>query len=201
MVADDDLAGELRALAHTLHETHADEQRRTVAFDLLRQANAQLAIGERRLRWYEKGPEHVGLPTRNRELSGWSGSVNAVAPPMRLELGEHAGAPAMVGHVRLSRLREGPPGSVHGGVVAGLFDEVMGAASRLEGRPGGLTGRLTVRYRRPTPLDVDLVLRAWVHDDRPTRITVRAELEAPAAGSSGPRVTASAEAFFVRPRP
>ena len=82
MVADDDLAGELRALAHTLHETHADEQRRTVAFDLLRQANAQLAIGERRLRWYEKGPEHVGLPTRNRELSGWSGSVNAVAPPM-----------------------------------------------------------------------------------------------------------------------
>lgn len=200
MASDDELAEELRSLARTLHETHADDERRAAALDFLRRAHEELAVGERRLRWYEQGLEHVGLPTRNRELSGWSGSINAIAPPMRIEVAERAGEPVMVGRVRLSRLREGPPGSAHGGVVAGLFDEVMGAASRLAGRPGGLTGRLTVRYRHRTPLDTDLRFTAWIHDDRPTRTVVRAEVDAMPGDDSGPRVTASAEAFFVRPR-
>lgn len=200
MASDEDLAEELRALARTLHETHADDERRAAAHDLLRHANEQLAVGERRLRWYEQGDDNIGTPARNRELSGWSGVVNAIAPPMRLEVGEVDGEPAMLGHVRISRLREGPPNSVHGGVVAGLFDEVMGAASRLGGRDGGVTGRLTVRYRALTPLDTDLVFRSWVHDDRPTRVVIRADVILADGDPASPTRTASAEAFFVRPR-
>lgn len=201
MATDDDLADELRALAHQLHETHADDDRRAAAYGLLRDAREQLAVGDRRLRWYEAAADGEGRPSRNRELSAWSGSLNAVAPPMRLETGERNGAPALIGHVRLSRLREGPPGHVHGGVIAGLFDEVMGAAQRLAGSDGGMTGRLTIRYRKPTPLETDLQFRAWIQEERPTRIVVRAEvILADTTADERPVVTADAEAFFVRPR-
>ena len=200
MASDDDLADELRALARQLHEVHADEARRTAAYNLLRDAREQLSVGERRLRWYEEHPGADGRRARNRDLSAWSGALNAVAPPMRLEVGERNGEPAMLGHVRLSRLREGPPGSVHGGVLAGLFDEVMSAAQRLGGGEGGMTGRLTIRYRKPTPLETDLQFRAWVHDDRPTRVIIRAESVLAASLADAPVVTASAEGFFVRPR-
>ena len=55
---------------------------------------------------------------------------------------------------------EGPPTCVHGGIIAALFDEVMGAANIIAENPG-LTGTLTVRYRRPTPLlaPLDIVAR------------------------------------------
>lgn len=46
---------------------------------------------------------------------------------------------------------EGPPGSVHGGVVASTFDELLGMTQSLGGQPG-MTARLTISYRRPTPL-------------------------------------------------
>jgi acyl-coenzyme A thioesterase PaaI-like protein len=55
---------------------------------------------------------------------------------------------------------EGPPTCVHGGIIAELFDELMGAANLIAEKPG-MTGTLTVRYRRPTPLlaPLDLVAR------------------------------------------
>ena len=49
---------------------------------------------------------------------------------------------------------EGPPTCVHGGVIAETFDEMLGAANMVAGNPG-MTGTLTVRYRKPTPLRTD----------------------------------------------
>ena len=39
--------------------------------------------------------------------------------------------------------------------VAAAFDEVLGFVQSLSGRPG-MTGTLTVRYRKPTPLHTEL---------------------------------------------
>ncbi len=51
---------------------------------------------------------------------------------------------------------------MHGGVIAETFDEVLGAVNMVVGRPG-MTGTLTVRYRKPTPLHTDLRIEArWV---------------------------------------
>lgn len=198
MAADDELADQLRALARTLHETSADENRRAAASSLLRDANDLLSVGTRRLRWYEVEPDDDGRRTRTRDLSAFSGALNAIAPPMRLERAERAGAPCLLGHVRISRLREGPPQSVHGGVMAGLFDEMMGAGQGLTGRPGAVTGRLTVRYRRLTPLDTDLVFRCWVERDRGMRVDMAAECLV--ATDMDGKPTAQAEAVFVRRR-
>ncbi len=200
-VSDDDLAGRLRDLAHTLHATAADETRRAAADDLLREATELLAVGERRLRWHEIDEITEGRRARSRDLSPWSGAINPVAPPMRIEAGERSGQPCMVGRVRLSRLREGPAHGAHGGVLAGLFDEILAAGQSLTGVPGGVTGRLTIRYRDITPIDTDLVFRSWVERDRGVRLDMRAEcVLAATVDDDRPVRTADAEAFFVRRR-
>jgi len=188
-----ELAAELRELAATLHEFEADPESRASALDNLKQAQAHLSTGRRRLRWYEESGGFDTAKTRSRDLSPFSGELNAMAPPMRFTSGENdRGEPVLVGRVKLDRLREGPPHTVHGGVVAGLFDEILGAGQRLSGRMGGVTGRLVVRYRKPTPLSEDLEFRAWIHDDRTRRLVMKADCRV------GSAITAEAEAVFIR---
>ncbi len=188
----DDLAAQIRSLAASLHRLQPDDQSLAAAMDHLVKASELVDTGSPRLRWYERlGADTT--TTRNRDLSPFSGRLNAMAPPMTFEEGEaDDDAPAMLGRVRINRLREGPPHTVHGGVIAGLFDEILGAGQSLAGRLGGVTGRLTVRYRKPTPLDQDLTFRSWVHEDRSRRLVMRADCKV------GATLTAEAEAVFVR---
>ena len=85
------------------------------------------------------------------EHSPFIGRANPLAPPIRLA--EVDGR--VEGHVRFGSAYEGPPGCVHGGYIAGAFDELLGATQSLSGNPG-MTARLTVNYRTPTPLKTDL---------------------------------------------
>lgn len=79
------------------------------------------------------------------------GLGNPVAPPLTFEaIGDH-----VEGRGSFGLQYEGPPGCVHGGFIAAAFDEVLGMAQSLTGRPG-MTGTLTVKYRRPTPLHEQL---------------------------------------------
>jgi hypothetical protein len=89
---------------------------------------------------------------------------------------------------------EGPPGHVHGGMIALAFDEVLGIANIAAGHPG-MTARLTIHYRRPTPLFHELHFRGGVDRVEGRRIMSRAELW------DGETLTAQAEGLFVRPRP
>ena len=57
------------------------------------------------------------------------------------------------------RRYEGPPGAVHGGIVAAYLDEVLaGAAVHHTGRLY-VTGELSVRYVKPTPVERPLLGR------------------------------------------
>jgi len=89
---------------------------------------------------------------------------------------------------------EGPPGFVHGGWIACAFDEMLGIANIVSGHPG-MTGRLTVHYRKPTPLFRELRLRAWVERVEGRRIMSRAQL------FDGDTLTAEADGLFMQPRP
>lgn len=55
-------------------------------------------------------------------------------------------------------IHQGYPGRFHGGVIAGILDETMGRAIRLEhgDEVWGVTAELTVRYRQPVPIGVEL---------------------------------------------
>ena len=71
------------------------------------------------------------------------------------------------GRVTLGKPHEGPPGLVHGGVVATLLDHVLARAVRAAGR-GGLTATLTVTYRRPVHLGVAAARHRGDRHDRRT---------------------------------
>jgi len=101
------------------------------------------------------------------------------------------------GRVTLGKPYEGPPGVVHGGVVATLFDHMLARAVRAAGR-GGMTAELTVAYRRPVRLGVPLLLTAKVGDADGRRTTARARIVA----EDDPGTTlAEAEGLFVSLRP
>lgn len=90
------------------------------------------------------------------------GAMNPLSMPM--DMGHEPGVGdfgAVTGRAEFTDLYEGPPGHVHGGFIAAAFDEVLGMAQSLTGRPG-MTGRLTVIYRSPTPLHSTIVFRGWV---------------------------------------
>jgi acyl-coenzyme A thioesterase PaaI-like protein len=88
------------------------------------------------------------------------GLANPVAPPVRVAVVEgDAGRPEIAGQANFGFAYEGPPTCVHGGVIAELLDEVLGAANIVAGHPA-MTGTLTVRYRKPTPLNTDLRVEA-----------------------------------------
>lgn len=61
---------------------------------------------------------------------------------------------------RIARRFEGPPGHVHGGVIATILDEAMGKVNRQKGVVA-LTRRMTIDYLRPVPLSVKLRAIGW----------------------------------------
>lgn len=85
-----------------------------------------------------------------------NGRQNAFAPGLRVR-----GLPdgSVSAESSLDVLYEGPPGYVHGGISALLLDHLFGAANHWAGSVGP-TAELTLRYKRPTPLDTPLTLTA-----------------------------------------
>ena len=93
----------------------------------------------------------------------------------------------------LGALYEGPPGLVHGGVSALILDQMLGEAAAVGGGPG-MTGRLTMHYRRPTPLG-DLTTEAWLESTTGRKTIAKGEVR-DAEGN----VTVEAEGLFILPR-
>lgn len=122
------------------------------------------------------------------------GPGSPVAPP--LEASDTPDGRA-TGRVTVGKPHEGPHGLVHGGVVATLLDHVLARAVRAAGR-GGLTASLTVRYRRPVPLGVPLLLAAEAGEGSGRRTTATARL---VAENDPGTVLAEAEGLFVALRP
>jgi hypothetical protein len=96
------------------------------------------------------------------------GFANPIAPPVEVwAVHGPDGGRELRGRVTFDYPYEGPPTCVHGGVIAELFDEMLGLSNILAGL-GAMTGTLTVRYRRPTPLlaTIELAARHTGRDGR-----------------------------------
>ncbi len=97
------------------------------------------------------------------------------------------------------RLYEGPPGAVHGGIVAAYLDEVLGgAAARATGKIA-VTGELTVRYVRPVPSETPLLGRGRLLADHGRYVDVEGSLED--FGARRVVATARGRFFPIDPRP
>ena len=98
-------------------------------------------------RQYVRSPTLEGVTP----FSQVTGRLHPFSPPVRLTVV----GPHVEGVVTFGAAYEGPPGHVHGGFVAAVLDELLGMTTAVRQMPG-MTGRLTVRYRRPTPLHTEL---------------------------------------------
>jgi acyl-coenzyme A thioesterase PaaI-like protein len=73
----------------------------------------------------------------------------------------------------------GAPGIAHGGIVASLLDEISCAAAVFTRGRRVVTGELSVRYRRPCPVEAPLRLSAQVTDaQHPRYFVIAAEVRA-----------------------
>ena len=118
-------------------------------------------------------------------------SVGGRSHPCSPELRWQEASNRITGTVKFSQAFEGPPGHVHGGWVAGVLDHLMGMTHVRTGHPG-MTGGLSVKYLKPTPLNqrIEVSAQATELDDK--RTEVKAEMR------FGETTTATAEAIFVR---
>jgi hypothetical protein len=131
-----------------------------------------------------------GDPHAMFEHSPLIGRANPLAPPMRLlDLDG-----VVHGHVVFGSAYEGPPGCVHGGYIAAAFDELLGATQSLSGNPG-MTGRLTINYRSPTPLHSALHLVGRITEIEGRKIFTEGKLFAMEEGTE--RLCAEAEGLFI----
>jgi Thioesterase superfamily len=114
------------------------------------------------------------------------GPANPLAPPIEMTIEKDV----VIGHVCYGSAYEGPPGCVHGGYIAAAFDEVLGMTQSITGRPG-MTGTLTVRYRRPTPLHADLRFEGRVEKVEGRKIFTVGQ------SFAGDELTCEAEGLFI----
>jgi len=69
----------------------------------------------------------------------------------------HPETPTATAQINLTRLHEGPPGHIHGGIVATLLDEAMSKLNRPL-NVLAMTRHMEVDYLRPVPLYQSLIL-------------------------------------------
>ena len=194
--AAEELTEEIRAIIEALAVRELLLEDLTEAKEMARAIRLSLEAHPPRPRWYEADEELTPYSPGSREAylqqSPVRGRSNPIAPPADLETRERPdGSRAIAGRARLGMRYEGPPHGVHGGWVAALFDELLGAAQGLAEAPG-VTAILRVRFRHLTPVNEDLRLEAWIADQRQRRLVAKATCHA------GDTLTADAEGIFMR---
>ena len=97
------------------------------------------------------------------------------ASPWGLDLGIHRHGDEIEAVLVLGSAHEGAPGRSHGGIVAGLFDDVFGFVLGVL-RQAAFTGELTIRYERPTPLHRHLACRGRLRERIGRKIWIEGEL-------------------------
>lgn len=138
--------------------------------------------------WTSSG-EHGSHGQISHELNPIAGWSNPLAPPLNSWVeGDICHATCTCGWAY-----EGPPGSLHGGYVAALFDQFLGMVQLLADHPG-MTAYLHVNYHERTPLNTELRLKGWYDKVEGRKNFIRGEMYANGV------MTASAEGLFVAPR-
>lgn len=147
------------------------------------------SLAERARSW--EISEAALLPRDFVAYSPVSGHSNPMAPPLVLRAEEDGdGEVVITGEVTFGAAYEGPPGHCHGGWIAAMFDEALGFAQMAP----GFTAYLHVNYRRPTPLNRRLSIRAWIDSVDGRKRLVKAEC------TLDGQLLADAEGLFVAPR-
>ncbi len=185
-----ELAAAIRELMECLCETDAPEA------DLLEIA-AQVRTSARRFSGQPRMTDPPGVAEGSlaagmhmfMDRSPVVGLSNPVAPPVTLHPDHEA--KVVRGSVTFGNPFEGAPGCAHGGFIAALFDEALGMACVFSSEGPGMTGTITVRYRKPTPIHVPLRIEAGFDRAEGRKVFNYGKL------FSGDTLLAEAEGLFI----
>ena len=190
------LAGDLRGLLDAMRRADAPTAELDRAAALIREATSILAPHRvegmpMQGRLGTNGPVG-GASVRPEEFFPWSpilGPLNPMSAAMHLEF--DAATESMHGVATFDTRFVGPPGMVHGGIIALAFDELLGTANVCLGL-GAFTGTLSVRYDRPTPIETEVTMEARVERTEGRKVFTVGTI------THAGEVTARAEGVFIR---
>jgi acyl-coenzyme A thioesterase PaaI-like protein len=115
-----------------------------------------------------------------------SGCYNPLAPPVAMSIEDGR----IVGKVTLGEAYEGPPRSVHGSVIASVYDQVLAFANIMNLKPGH-TATLSIHFRHRTPLHEELRFEGWTDKVDGRKVWARG------ACFAGDRKVTEAEGLFI----
>lgn len=158
------LADVVRELIRLCRSSAVDESTRRAALDHLDAATTLLAQNQYTGPYWVTGQTILAAPEPTLDLqamcpySPGMGPANPLSPDITVTVDDDQ---VVHGRVTLNESYNGPPfDHCHGGVVALLYDDLVGMATMV-GAGGGMTANLSIDYRRPTPLFRPLEITAW----------------------------------------
>jgi len=159
--------------------------------EVLEGISAELWPGHPRQR--EMGSPRDSAYAEGRIDQGFSERpISGAASPWGLDVEVHRFGDEIEAHVTFRAAHEGAPGRCHGGIVAGLLDDVCGFVLGMVQQPA-FTGELTVRYHAPTPLHRELACRARLASREGRKLYINAEL----VDRETDQLLASAKGIFI----
>lgn len=174
--------GLARALVEERDEAALVDRVRTIARHLLEATDDPAAV--------TVADPHPQTTSFAQDLTPITSAINPLAPPLsiRQEDGQS------VSDTHLPPQYVGPPGRVHGGIIALMLDQVLGNAAHASGLPPSYTRELTITYNEATPLDapVRVVGRVDRVDGRKRFLSGEVLVDG--------RVAASATGVWISPR-
>jgi acyl-coenzyme A thioesterase PaaI-like protein len=167
----------VRRLGHALVGHDADTELLADVAATLDGLTAQLDTGSPRHRPIEQiGHRERGRTERGAAVESYDDRpFSGNASPWGLGLEVHRVGDEIEAAVTLGAAHEGAPGRAHGGIIAGLFDDVFGFVLGIVGEPA-FTGELQVRYLAPTPLHRSLVCRGRLASRDGRKLLIEGEL-------------------------
>ena len=103
------------------------------------------------------------------------GPFNPIAPPLTVEVIDEGEYKEIRASGKLDGVYVGPPDLVQGGVIALLFDDIMGSVLVVN-HCGAMTGTLEVRYENPTPIAEELLWTGKIEKVEGRKIYVFSDL-------------------------
>jgi acyl-coenzyme A thioesterase PaaI-like protein len=177
-------------VAHALSDEQLDEltSQLSMALDVVKKGEPRVrTISSDRSGFAAMIPE--GRQSEKHQLF-LDSIVSGGANPMGLNAAVWREGDVAVMEVTLGRAFEGAPGRAHGGVIAALLDETMGAVHVLN-KALAYTAQLDIKYIAPTPIGAVITARAWLARREGRKLYIDASLHA------GDVALASATALFI----
>jgi len=191
------VADEMRALLHNIvGRDHSVEALESIADQLaaVNETAQQAEVRQKSTARFDY-PDRVFVPADGEAFHNSidrpiSGPGNPFAIPLHVERhGDKAVTTVMLGPGY-----EGAPTRSHGGIVAAIYDDLLGFLTMLQ-QGMAFTAYLTVNYRAATPINEELTFSAWVSHREGRKLFMAGECQ----DATGATVT-TCEALFIEPR-